>query len=842
MKITNRVLSVLLAAILLLGALPLTVYADTVEDTAAGQASDLADTGADANLAATDAAYTLTENDVTFGRDSTSGLNTILEIKDTAKKYSNVIIPSKFGKNRVEALGDNLYKSNNYLVSIVIADTVENIGNDAFAFCYKLNSVTLPNNLRRIGDDAFWYCNGLTSITLPDTLTLMGSGAFRDCSSLTSIALPDALTDIGSNVFEGCSSLISVTLPDTLTYISSKMFYLCRSLSSINLPKSLTRINREAFAYCKIKSITLPENLEALGDSAFYYCGLESITLPSTLTEIGAKCFTGCKLHLSELHFSDYFYEIGKDAFDDDITLTFYGAYGSSVEDYAKEHDNITFIGHAAPPYTLTADDVEYEENETGITIKKIKKFCLEMVIPSTIDGKKVTKLSNADDVDHRQIIEKRSYLRRVVISAPVEWIGRAAFAACEELEEVVLPFSIKTIDFMAFAGCESLTTINLPTGITKLEYGCFEECYNLRSVIVRESVTFIGQYALGFGETQDNTYYVLPYFAIYGVKGTAAETYAIKNGITFIEIKPETCVITFDHNGGSGTMEPAKVLKESYYPVPECAFTPPAGAIFAGWSFDGALRQPGEMIRIDDDCTLVACWEEFCTVTFDPNGGSGEMEPVYVEKGSTYTLPDCTFTPPSGKVFDRWAVNGTISFGTITAITVKEDTVLEAIWKNAPSGSYAITGSVKSFLSDTDQTTVVLSKKSGDTYALKGLRTVTGKSGQYGFTGLSNGSYRLTVRKKNHVTREYNVTVLLGSKTQDVQINPIGDVDGNGKVQAADAMKAYQHAQGKADAQLSDYAFLCADVAPVGKANGKVQAADAMVIYQQAQGKHSLF
>ena len=82
----------------------------------------------------------------------------------------------------------------------------------------------------------------------------------------------------------------------------------------------------------------------------------------------------------------------------------------------------------------------------------------------------------------------------------------------------------------------------------------------------------------------------------------------------------------------------------------------------------------------------------------------------------------------------------------------------------------------------------------------------------------------------------------MTGDTAQDVKICPLGDADLNGRVQANDAMKAYQHAQGKADAQLSGYAFLCADVAPVDEPNGKVQAADAMLIYQQAQGKHSLF
>ena len=144
------------------------------------------------------------------------------------------------------------------------------------------------------------------------------------------------------------------------------------------------------------------------------------------------------------------------------------------------------------------------------------------------------------------------------------------------------------------------------------------------------------------------------------------------------------------------------------------------------------------------------------------------------------------------------------------------------------------VSGAITSYLAD-DDVTVKLEGVDNDFTA-----TVTGKT-DYSIANVPAGEYKLSVAKKDHVTREYDVTVS-GDTTQGVKICPIGDCDLNGKVQAADAMKAYQHAQGKADAQLSGYAFDCADVAPVGNPNGKVQAADAMVIYQQAQGKHSLF
>ena len=153
-------------------------------------------------------------------------------------------------------------------------------------------------------------------------------------------------------------------------------------------------------------------------------------------------------------------------------------------------------------------------------------------------------------------------------------------------------------------------------------------------------------------------------------------------------------------------------------------------------------------------------------------------------------------------------------------------------------SGSgYKITGNVTSYLSAYDTTSIELIDSSDAVIDVCNLLSET----TYEFSNAAAGKYTLRVSKTNHVTRDYEITVS-GDTTQDVTICPIGDVSMNGKVQANDAMMAYQHAQGKTDAQLSGYAFLLADVAPVGSPNGKVQAADAMVIYQQAQGKNSLF
>lgn len=54
--------------------------------------------------------------------------------------------------------------------------------------------------------------------------------------------------------------------------------------------------------------------------------------------------------------------------------------------------------------------------------------------------------------------------------------------------------------------------------------------------------------------------------------------------------------------------------------------------------------------------CTV--CGYERVLVTFDANGGSKTMEPVYITKGSEYVLPSCKFSPPQGKVFIGWSAD----------------------------------------------------------------------------------------------------------------------------------------------------------------------------------------
>lgn len=69
---------------------------------------------------------------------------------------------------------------------------------------------------------------------------------------------------------------------------------------------------------------------------------------------------------------------------------------------------------------------------------------------------------------------------------------------------------------------------------------------------------------------------------------------------------------ISFDANGGSGTMDAVKVCKDSYYILPDSSFTAPAGSSFDYWR-KGASDQheAGEAVKIEKDTTFYADWKD---------------------------------------------------------------------------------------------------------------------------------------------------------------------------------------------------------------------------------------
>ena len=152
---------------------------------------------------------------------------------------------------------------------------------------------------------------------------------------------------------------------------------------------------------------------------------------------------------------------------------------------------------------------------------------------------------------------------------------------------------------------------------------------------------------------------------------------------------------ITFNANGGRGTMDPETVVKNSKYTLPANKFTAPAGKQFSHWIIEGEEDVIlGEKITVNEDITLVAIWKDIPTakITFNLNGGTSDVidedEVLEWPIDVAFTLPaseDVKSFDPAYFVLKGWYVNGeTKEPG--AEIEITEDVTIMALWDWDPS------------------------------------------------------------------------------------------------------------------------------------------------------------
>ena len=116
---------------------------------------------------------------------------------------------------------------------------------------------------------------------------------------------------------------------------------------------------------------------------------------------------------------------------------------------------------------------------------------------------------------------------------------------------------------------------------------------------------------------------------------------------------------ITFNGNGGTGTMDSVTVKAGANYTLPACGFTEPEGKQFKGWSTsaDGSVIS-GTTYEVSSDTTFYAIWEskEYSIIVTDGKATIGAGSEISkAAQGTTITLT--ANAAPDGKVFDKWVV-----------------------------------------------------------------------------------------------------------------------------------------------------------------------------------------
>lgn len=157
-----------------------------------------------------------------------------------------------------------------------------------------------------------------------------------------------------------------------------------------------------------------------------------------------------------------------------------------------------------------------------------------------------------------------------------------------------------------------------------------------------------------------------------------------------YAQWKAKEYTVTFNANGGLGTMDKQKFVYGTESVLTKNAFTR-TGYTFAGWSYTeegAAVFEDGQKITgilEGNDITLYAVWEiGSYKVTFDANGGTGTMEAVTGKGLSFVTLTENAFTKENA-VFLGWSLSpdGEVVYEDGAKIVLESNMTLYAVWKN---------------------------------------------------------------------------------------------------------------------------------------------------------------
>lgn len=208
---------------------------------------------------------------------------------------------------KVTWIGEEAFRGNDNVTSVIIGDNVTNIGKLAFFGCEKLTSITMGNSVETIHEQAFSYMPALTELKLPNSVKTIGHAAFMGSRELTSVDLNEGLETIDIEAFDECVNLESIKIPNSVKIIGgyseeldfhfSSCFWQCTNLASVILGNGISVLGGQTFQECvSLKSIVIPVNVIKIEQGCFSQCSeLSSVAILGNVTRIGDRTFDRCK-------------------------------------------------------------------------------------------------------------------------------------------------------------------------------------------------------------------------------------------------------------------------------------------------------------------------------------------------------------------------------------------------------------------------------------------------------------------------------------------------------------------------------------------------------------------
>ncbi|MBR5982765.1 MAG: leucine-rich repeat domain-containing protein, partial [Bacteroidales bacterium] len=429
-----------------------------------------------------------------------------------------------FNAENCTTMGDSFYpvfKGCSTLSTLNIGENVKNIPDYAFYNCSGLTEITIPNNVTSIGNKVFYGCSTLATVNFnAENCTANGSTTnyiFQNCPAFTTLNIGEKVKTIPDYTFYACSGLTEITIPDSITSIGDYAFGECSGLTTVNFnATNCTTMGTvyPVFINCtNLTTLNIGENVKNIPNGAFYNCSTltGNLTIPNSVTSIDEKAFYGCR-GVETITIGDSIISIGERAF--------YNCSGLTTVNFNAT--NCTTMGSSDGPVFYSCTSLA--TLNIGERVKNIPNNAFsncsgltEITIPDSItsignfafrDCSGLTTVNfnaincTTMESSNNPVFYNCTNLSTVNIGERVNKIPSYIFYNCRGLTSLTIPESVTVIGNGAFGNCIGLTgELVIPNSVITIgsrndSYGSFCNCRNLTSIIIGNSVEFIGKYA----------------------------------------------------------------------------------------------------------------------------------------------------------------------------------------------------------------------------------------------------------------------------------------------------------------------------------------------------------